>query len=214
MIKIFEDERRENVKRKYKRRYRWNLLGNHCVWYDITGRLDWINGKPMVVIGWTYLILVILNFVLKRSDVDVPELNMVLSHWGWHWLNLIVKILFWVLFVDGIIVRFLRTFTRGEYYCSYFVRLYKFPTFDNKAKVKEDLAWAWFLFTHPEIDYKLEELLNRYTTYSVTNNVEPDTAGYQREHAELLRKYSIHKDDKGKYYSLNDKKYRKKLEKL
>ena len=202
------------MKNKYRRKYDWDLLGSSYLWYDIKGRLDWINGKPMVVVGYLNIILLILNFAFKKIDIDIPEINMVVSHWGWHWFNLVSKIVFWVLFIDGIIVNALWSFTRGEYHCSYFVRLIRYSALDNKKEVKEMLSWAWFLFTHPEIDYHLQALEYRHTTYCVMNDLEVNPEAYQRARKELLKKYGVAKNEKGRYFSWNDKKYRKMLEKL
>lgn len=201
------------MKNKYRRKYNWNLFGKHCG-LDIIGRLDWINGKPMVWVGVLNFILIVLNYFFKKTSTNVAEVNMLISHWGWYWFNLISKIVFWILFVDGVIVKILWSYTRGKYHCSYFAMLIKYPEMDNKAIVKNDLAWAHFLHTHPEFDYKLEALKNKYTTNLIMQGKEADVEGFQREYNKLVRDYGVQKDEKGRYFTWDDKKYRKMLEKL
>ena len=201
------------MRNKYRRKYNWNLLGKHCG-PNIIGRLDWINGKPMVWIGILNFILLLLNMGFDKSNGSIPEVNLLVSHWGWYWFNQIAKILFWILFIDGMIVNFLWSFTRGQYHCSYFARLIKYPTLDNKSEVKETLAWAWFLFKHPEIDYKLQEALNSCTNDLLAQGKECEPERYRDLHFAILKKYGVQKDEKGRYFTWNDRKYRKMLEKL
>ena len=99
------------MRKGYRRKYNWNLFGKQCG-TDIIGRLKWINGKPMVNVFKLNVLLLIVNIVFAR----IPEMDVLTSHWGWGLFNLLAKIAFWVLFVDGVIVRFLWSFTRGKYY--------------------------------------------------------------------------------------------------
>jgi hypothetical protein len=46
------------------------------------------------------------------------------------------------------------------------------------------------------------------------NGIEENPEAYHRERKELLKKYGVDKDEKGNYFSWNDKKYRKMLERL
>ena len=201
------------MKTGYRRRYDWNLFGKHCGTY-IIGRLDWINGKPMVWVTMLNLFLLIVNVLFDKVLMDVAEVNVLTSFWGWNLFNILAKIAFWVLFVDGVIVNFLWSFTRGKYHCSYFARLIKYPVLDNKAIVKEELSWAWFLYTHPKFDYELQELDNRYSVGLVMAGLEADPEGYAREYRELIKAHGVLKDEKGRYFTWDDKKYRKFLEQL
>lgn len=201
------------MRRKYRRKYDWDILGKHCG-LNIIGRLDWINGKPMVWVGMINLFLLIFSVFVKESFLDVPEVLELTSSLGWNIFNVIVQIAFWVLFVDGVIFRILWNFTRGKYFRPYLVRLIKFPQLNNKEDVKEDLAWAWFLHTHPQLDYELEELKNRCAKGIVNGRFEFDDLSYQQGFRALMKKHGVVKNERGKYFSWNDKKYKKMLEKM
>lgn len=201
------------MRKRYGKRYDWNLFGKHEGFY-IIGRLDWINGKPMVWVAMLNLFLLIVNIVFDKFCVNIPEVSVLTSFWGWNLFNLIAKIAFWVLFVDGVIVNFLWSFTRGKYSVPYWKRLLLFPELDNKAEVKEELSWAWFLFTHPEFDYKVQKLKEKYTVNRRMAGLAPDPEGYAHAYVALEKEYGVMKDEKGRYFTWNDKKYRKFLEQL
>lgn len=201
------------MRKRYKRNIDWNIFGKHCG-TNIKGRLKYINGKPMLWVTRLNILLIALKFVFEKFCMDVPEVVALTSSWGWKLFNILAGIAFWVLFVDGVIVRILDSYTRGEYFCPYIVRLIKFPRLDNKADVKRELAWAHFLYTHPDFDCKEKELRNKYFANRFYADLEPDKEGYARAYKELWDSYGVMQDEKGRYFSWKDKKYQKYLEEI
>lgn len=201
------------MRKRYKRNINWNIFGKHCG-TNIKGRLEWINGKPMLWVTRLNLLLIVVKFVFEKFCADVPEVLALTSFWGWKLFNILAGIAFWVLFVDGIIVKALRSYTRGKYCMPYLKRVIMFPQLNNKEEVKKELAWAHFLYTHPDFDCKEQELRNRYFVNPLDADLEPDKAGYARAYKELWDSYGVMQDEKGRYFTWKDKKYQKYLEEI
>lgn len=193
------------------RRYKWNLFGWHCG-LNVIGRLKWINGLPMVYVTLLNVYLFSVDKLLIR--MEVPGADVLFAHWGWHIFDVFGKIVFIFLFTDGVATRFLFTFTRGRYNCSYFIRRFKFPEENYREIIRDDIALAWFRFRHCEFDYRLQKIEKDYFVRNNSLGERIYAENCQREVMDLMDEFRVCKDEKGKYFSWDDRKYRKILEKM
>lgn len=193
----------------YKKKYKGNLLGRHCG-FNVFARLKWINGVPMVCITMINISMIMLNIVSVHFD----KMKNITTNNNWILINQVAIFSFLIVFAHGMIKRVLWAYTKGAYFLSYGMMKHRFPKMNIKSVMKDEFAWAHFRFTHRHFNRELNVLNDKYVVSFLVIGCNADYEGLNCEQKKLIKEYGVAKNEKGRYFSWNDKKYQKYLDSL